>query len=183
VQRIGVQRIARAGALVVLVAGCSASHSSPSSRPTSTTTTTTTAIAGTAGARACAPSLPVVAPVRDPHALARSAGGERIVGSDALSTIASRLRGDVVHQRRGWVMKVPWFTRPFGIPAITARRLDGVGTFAASADAATDATGTWVASNLIFSTAGCWEVTVRFRASVLRFEVRVGPPTSDPRGP
>jgi hypothetical protein len=103
---------------------------------------------------------------------------EPVVGSGALWTIASASRLHAVHERRGWLMKVPWFTRPFGIPRITARRLDGDGTFHATADEAIDQNGKWVASNLIFSTAGCWEVTGRFHASMLRFEVRVG--TSNP---
>jgi hypothetical protein len=57
---------------------------------------------------------------------------------------------------------------------ITARRVDGAGTFQASADEAIDQNGKWVASNLIFSTAGCWEVSARFRTSTLRFEARIG---------
>jgi hypothetical protein len=70
---------------------------------------------------------------------------------------------------------MPWFTRPWGIPLITARRLDGSGTFHATANEAIDQNGRWVASNLIFSAAGCWKVTSRYHASTLRFEVRVGP--------
>ncbi len=69
---------------------------------------------------------------------------------------------------------MPWFTRPFGIPLITARRVDGDRTFHATADEAIDQNGNWVASNLIFSTAGCWEVTARYRASTFRFEARIG---------
>jgi hypothetical protein len=122
--------------------------------------------------------MAAIPPARVPRDVARLANGEPVVGSGALWTIASALRGDVVHQPRGWVIKMPWFTRPFGIPAIRARRLDGVGTFRAGANEAIDGSGTWVASNLVFSTAGCWEVTGRYRGSTLRFEVRVG--TSDP---
>ncbi len=77
---------------------------------------------------------------------------------------------------------MPWITRPFGIPVITARRLDGSGTFRASANEAIDQNGRWVASNLIFSTAGCWEVTGRYRESMLRFETRVGTPDALVRG-
>jgi hypothetical protein len=104
--------------------------------------------------------------------------GQPVVGSGALWSIASALRVHAVHELGGWFIKMPWFTRPFGIPLITARRLDGLGTFHATADEAIDQNGRWVASNLIFSTAGCWEVTARFHASTLRFEVRVG--TSNP---
>ena len=105
-------------------------------------------------------------------------GQQPVVGSGALWTIAAALHLPGNHQLRGWVIKMPWFTRPFGIPAIAARRLDGIGTFHATADEAIDENGKWVASNLIFSTAGCWEVTGRYRASTLRFEARIG--TSNP---
>ena len=120
--------------------------------------------------------MAAVAPDRVPRAIARLANGASIVGSGALWTITSALRVNADHQLRGWVIKMPWFTRPFGIPVIRAQRLDGVGTFRATASEAIDATGRWVASNLIFSTAGCWEVTARFRGSTLQFEVRVGAP-------
>jgi hypothetical protein len=73
---------------------------------------------------------------------------------------------------------MPWFTRPFGIPTIAAHRLDGSGTFHATANEAFDQNGKWVASLLVFSTAGCWEVTGRYHASTLRFEARIG--TSNP---
>jgi hypothetical protein len=104
------------------------------------------------------------------------AHGRPVVGSGALWTIASALRLHGSHQTRGWVIKMPWITRPFGIPVITAHRLDGAGTFRARADEAIDQNGKWVASNLIFSNAGCWEVTSRFRGSTIRFQVRIGSP-------
>lgn len=151
--------------LAVIVAGCSASHHS-SATPTSATTTTVLA----AAARPCTRTLTAVPPDRVPHDVAH---GRPVVGSGALWTIASALHLHGDHQLRGWVIKMPWFTRPFGIPLITARRLDGVGSFHATADEAIDQNGRWVASNLIFSTAGCWEVTSRFRGSTLRFELRI----------
>ncbi len=157
-----------AASLLVIVAGCSASHHT-SATPTSTSTTPTSRAAG---ARPCASAIPAVAPDRVPRDLA--SGDQRVVGSGALWTIEGALHLHGNHQLRGWVIKMPWFTRPFGIPLITARRIDGVGTFRATADEAMDQNGKWVASNLIFSTAGCWAVTARFRASTLRFDARIG---------
>lgn len=161
-----------AAALVVIVAGCSASHHSSAI----STSTSTTATARATGVRPCSSTMTAVPPDRVPRDLAD--GHEPVVGSGALWTIAAALHLHGNHQPGGWVIKMPWFTRPFGIPAIAAQRLDGTGTFHATANEAIDQNGTWVASNLIFSTAGCWEVTARFHASTLRFEVRVG--TSNP---
>jgi hypothetical protein len=131
----------------------------------------TTTIVRAVATRPCTRTLSAVPAYRVPAGVGH---GEPVVGAGALWTIAAavRLHGD--HQARGWVVKMPWITRPFGIPAITARRLDGTGTFRATADEAIDQTGKWVASNLIFSTAGCWEVTSRYRGSTIRFEVRIG---------
>ena len=166
-----VKRTARVVAsLLVIVAGCGASHHS-SAISTSTTTASVRAI----GVRPCTRTMTAVPSDRVPRDVAR---GQPVVGSGALWTIASALRLHGDHQLRGWVIKMPWFTRPFGIPLVTARRLDGFGTFHATADEAIDQNGTWVASTLVFSTAGCWEVTSRFHASTLRFEMRIG--TSNP---
>ncbi len=156
-----------AALLLVMVAGCSASH-----HRSATSTSTTTATSRATGVRPCASALTAVAPDRVPRDLAH--GEQPVVGSGALWTIEAALHLHGNHQPRGWVIKMPWFTRPFGIPLITARRVDGVGTFHATANEAIDQNGKWVASNLIFSTAGCWGVTARFRASTLRFEARIG---------
>jgi hypothetical protein len=156
--------------LLVLLAACSVSHPGSAS---SITSSTTTAIVRAAAPRPCTRTLSAVRPDRVPAGVGH---GRPVVGSGALWTIAAALRLHGDHQTRGWVIKMPWITRPFGIPVITARRLDGVGTFHASADEAIDQNGQWVASNLIFSTAGCWEVTSRFRGSTIRFEVRIGSP-------
>jgi len=157
---------------LVIAAGCSASHQS------SVTSTSTTAIGRANGVRPCASTMTAVPSDRVPSDVAH--GQQPVVGSGALWTIeaALRLHGD--HQLRGWVIKMPWFTRPFGIPTIAARRLDGMGTFHATANEAFDQNGKWVASLLVFSTAGCWEVTGRYHASSFRFEARIG--TSNPSG-
>jgi hypothetical protein len=153
--------------LLVIVAGCSAS---PHRSAVSTSTTSETARA--AEVRPCTRTMTAVPSDRVPPGVAH---GRPVVGSGALWTIAAALRVHGDHQPRGWVIKMPWFTRSWGIPLITARQLDGVGTFHATANEAIDQNGRWVASNLIFSAAGCWEVTSRYHASTLRFEVRVGP--------
>ena len=164
-------RVAPLLLLVLLVAACSDSHPGSASSVTTTTTTARSATTVRAAPAPCTRTLTVVSPDRAPAGVAH---GRPVVGSGALWTIASAMTEHGNHQTRGWVVKMPWITRPFGIPVITGRRLDGAGTFAASADEAIDQNGKWVASNLIFSTPGCWEVTGRFRGSTLRFEVRIG---------
>jgi hypothetical protein len=160
-----------AASLLVIVAGCTASH--PRSAISTSTSTSTTATHHITGVRPCVATMTAVPPDRVPRDLAH--GQQPVVGSGALWTVAAALQPHaMIRQLRGWVIKMPWFTRPFGIPAITARRLDGIGTFHATASEAIDQNGRWVASNLIFSTAGCWEVTGRYHASTLRFEIRIG---------
>jgi hypothetical protein len=92
-----------------------------------------------------------------------------------LWTVAAALRVPAVHELGEWRVKFPWFTRPPAddVPAITARRLDGAGTFRADANRAFDAHGSWVASGLIFSAPGCWEVTGHYRGSTLTFPLHV----------
>ena len=136
---------------------------------------TTAATVRATEVRPCTPTVTTIPPDRLPRDLTH---GQPVVGAGALWTIAAALRLHGDHHTRGWAIKMPWFTRPWGIPLITARRLDGVGTFQATADEAIDQNGRWVASNLIFSTAGCWEVTSRYHGTTLRFDLRVG--TSNP---
>ena len=110
-----------------------------------------------------------------PKDVARWAQGRAVVGRRHLWTVRSAL--DVPPDRRpnGWLLKFPWYTRPFGLPRIDGRRLDGAGTFHASVNRADDQSGTWVASTLEFSDAGCWEVAARFfDTKAMRFRIRVG---------
>ena len=165
------------GVVVVVVAGGGAfavarttdnirvSVGPPSS--SSTTTSTTTDLA------TCAASIVVVPRSEVPPDVAAWAHGLPVVGGGALW--AARPLIDIApdHQVNVWRLKFSWFTRPFGLPTISGRRLDGPGTFHADANPATDARGTWVVSSLEFSAPGCWEVTARYRSSTIRFRVHV----------
>jgi hypothetical protein len=109
-----------------------------------------------------------------PRDVAAWANDRAVIGAGALWTERSALAVPPHYQQGAWYLKFPWYTRPFGLPTVTARRVDGPGMFWFSANRATDATETWVASNLVFSTTGCWEVTSSYRNSSLRFRIRVG---------
>ena len=105
--------------------------------------------------------------------VARWAHGAAVVGHGALWTIRSAIDVSASRQPKGWFLKFPWYARPFGLPNITGRRLDGAGTFHASVDRADDARGAWVVSSLEFSHRGCWEVTSRYRKATIRFHLNV----------
>ena len=126
---------------------------------------------------ACAASISVVPRAKVPHDVASWAQGAAVVGNGALWTIRSAIDVPPNHQSNVWRLKFPWYTRPFGLPTITGRRLDGTGTFHANANPATDSRGTWVVSSLEFSSPGCWQVTSRYRTSTIRFRVHIPAPT------
>ena len=111
-----------------------------------------------------------------PSDVAAWAGGEPVVGHGELWTARKLLSLAPTEDNGIWRAKIAWFTRPFGIPRIDGRRLDGPGTFHASADRADDQRGTWVASGLEFSQPGCWEVTASFDNSEIVFRILVGDP-------
>jgi hypothetical protein len=124
----------------------------------------------------CAAGIEVVDPEKVPEDVARWSSGRPVVGAAHLWTVRSAIDVAPLHLENGWRLKFPWFTRPFGLPRIDGRRLDGDGAFHADANDATDQNGTWVASILEFSEPGCWEVSARYYDdNVLRFRVRVGP--------
>jgi hypothetical protein len=115
---------------------------------------------------ACAASIVTVPKAKVPSDVARWAGGAPVVGDDALWTIRSAINVPAVRQPHGWYfLKFPWYARPFGLPSISGRRLDGAGSFRADANQAVDARGVWVVSSLEFSHPGCWEVTSRYRST------------------
>jgi hypothetical protein len=162
--------------LPVLLTACShatkgASPPPPASPKAQTSVGTPTAASP---ASPCATPVDAVAAAMIPHNVKVWAHGESVVGGGALWTIRSALGVPGTAYQHTWVVKFPWFTRPFGLPRIDARRVDGPGTFRSSVDRAVDQTGVWVASSLVFSTAGCWEVTSRFDDSVLHFRILVG---------
>ena len=121
----------------------------------------------------CAASIATVPKANVPRDVARWAHGAAVVGHGALWTIRSAIDVSASRQPKGWFLKFPWYTRPFGLPSITGRRLDGPGTFHASVNRADDARGAWVVSSLEFSHRGCWEVTSRYRKSTIRFHLEV----------
>jgi hypothetical protein len=115
-------------------------------------------------------------PKEVPSDVAKWAGGAPVVGHGALWTIRSAIDVAPDHQGDVWRLKFPWFTRPFGLPKITGRRLDGPGGFHSHAGSATDARGTWAVSTLEFSAPGCWEVTAGYRNVGITFRILVGEP-------
>ncbi|HEY5013132.1 MAG TPA: hypothetical protein VIK61_10565 [Acidimicrobiia bacterium] len=119
-----------------------------------------------------------ITPANDvPSDVAAWAQGAPVVGHGGLWTARSAIAVRALRQPDGtWLLKFPWFTRPFGVPQINGRRLDGAGSFHSDANAATDQRGTWVASSLAFSTSGCWEVTARFGGATITFRTLVGSP-------
>lgn len=121
----------------------------------------------------CAVSISVVPRAKVPHDVAAWAQGAAVVGNGALWTIRSAIDVPGSHQSNIWRVKFPWYTRPFGLPTITGRRLDGTGTFHADANPATDARGTWVVSSLEFSRPGCWQITSRYGSSTIRFNMHI----------
>jgi hypothetical protein len=134
----------------------------------------------------CTASVKIVPQALVPRDVAAWADGSAVVGHGALWTIRSAIDVNGTRLPNGvWLLKFPWFTRPFGLPTISGRRLDGKGTFHANADPATDSRGTWVVSSLEFSHTGCWQVTGRYRTSTLRFRVHVttDTPTTTTRRP
>ena len=181
---------ALAGLVVIVVAGGSAivaSHTNASPRlsvgqtSSSKTTTSTSPTATT-----CAASISLVPPAKVPHDVAAWAQGAAVVGNGALWTRRSNIDVPGSHQSKIWRVKFSWYTRPFGLPTITGRRLDGTGTFHADANPATDSRGTWVVSSFEFSHPGCWQITGRYRSSTIRFRMHIlanshpAPPSSTP---
>jgi hypothetical protein len=150
-------------AVVLCVAACD----NGSTRVARATTTTTTTVAACAQHEGAVPN--------PPPDVTRWADGAPVIGSGALWTIASARSVPAVREVGAWRIKFPWLTRPAGndVPTISGRRLDGAGTFKAEANRAFDANGSWVASNLTFSSPGCWEVTARYRGSTLTVRLRV----------
>jgi hypothetical protein len=160
--------------LPLLLTACSApTKAVPKPVASSTSPTSVAAITGDSR-KACATPIATVRPAEVPQAVRAWAHGQAVVGHGALWTLRGAIDNAGTPYERGWLFKIPWFTRPFGLPRIDATRLDGTGSFRPSVHRATDEAGTFVTSSLIFSTAGCWQVTSRFDDSVVRFRLPVG---------
>jgi photosystem II stability/assembly factor-like uncharacterized protein len=127
----------------------------------------------------CAAGIDAVPAAEVPSDVAAWADGRPVVGGGQLWTAESAMHVAGTPVGPAWDLKFPWFTKPSGLPQISARRLDGPGTFSSDVNHALDSRGAWVVSSLQFSTPGCWEVTGRFQSSTLTFRVAIGPvPTS-----
>jgi hypothetical protein len=166
-----------AGVVVIVVAGGSAvavSDNNDNSRVSVGQSSSSKAnTSSSPSATTCAASIPVVPRAKLPHDVAAWAQGAVVVGNGALWTTRSAIDVPGSHQSNIWRVKFPWYTRPFGLPTITGRRLDGTGTFHADANSATDSRGTWVVSSFEFSRPGCWQVTSRYRGSTIRFNMHI----------
>jgi hypothetical protein len=118
-----------------------------------------------------------VAQRRVPSDVRTWAHHQRVIGGGALWAVRSGVEQAPKFDATAgmYTTKVGWYLRPAigDVPQINGRGLDGEGTFHADANPATDASGTWVASDLQFSSPGCWEVTARYRSSKLRFHIDV----------
>jgi hypothetical protein len=171
-----VSAISGALAIAVVAAGVrSANKQSIGVRTISTTTTST--ISAPAGVSECRSDVRTVAAANVPSDVRAWSGGRAVIGGGELWTARSAVIAVRNRQPDGsWLLKFPWFTRPFGLPRLEGRRLDGQGTFRGDANEAIDQRGKWVVSSLEFSTAGCWEVTARYDRAKITFRVLVGNP-------
>lgn len=133
----------------------------------------TVASSTAAPAASCRPGVGTV-PAKDvPRDVAKWADGAPVVGHGALWTIRSAMAAAPTWYNGTWLLKFPWFTRPFGLPRINGHRIDGPGSFRFDAGSATDQGGTWVVSSLEFSALGCWEVTASYRNVGIVFRILV----------
>ena len=130
----------------------------------------------------CAAHIATV-PAKDvPVDVAAWARGAPVVGGGELWTIRSAIAVPATYVRTRnaphgiWLLKFPWFTRPFGTPRLDGRRLDGPGGFGFDVNRAIDQEGAFVTSSLTFTVPGCWEVTARFDRATITFRVPVGNP-------
>jgi hypothetical protein len=158
--------------VAIVVAGVHAAQESPVSVRTLTSTT-----ASAPAGLECTVIPPTVPAAEVPSDVSKWADDKPVIGERELWTIRSAPAVRANRQPDGsWLLKFPWFTRPFGIPTFAGGRLDGPGTFHGNGDQAIDQSGVWVASSLEFSAAGCWEVTARYQTAAITFRILVGEP-------
>jgi hypothetical protein len=180
VRRAGLRRVTAVGVVVVVVVGGGVALATRTDRGPSVDTPP-------AHADVCTPPRAVVSsrvpadvvawadgPVPTSTQLLPHRPHRAVLGEGAIWTVRSATAVPGTPLEGHWLVKFPWFTRPSGVPRITGRRLDGPGTFTGDANVARDENGTFVTSSLIFSDAGCWKVTARYRGSTLTFPIRVG---------
>jgi hypothetical protein len=100
--------------------------------------------------------------------------GRAVIGGGALWT--ARRQNNPIHDGSIYRLKIGWYAIPFGLPTITARRLDGPGRATGDANEAINEHGKWVASAIELPSAGCWEITARYRHSPITFRQLIGNP-------
>jgi hypothetical protein len=164
---------ALAVALVVAIVAIGLNGSGGPVKVGTTTPSTTTA----PPVPRCALGVSTVPGAQVPNAVSAWAHGFPVVGGDELWTTRRAITVGPLHDGAVYRMKISWFTTPFGLPAITARRLDAVEPPATGdANEAIDQRGRWVASTIELPSAGCWEITARYQNSTIVFRRLVGDP-------
>jgi hypothetical protein len=116
----------------------------------------------------------VVPPNQVPAVVSAWNDGRGVIGGGALWT--ARRQNRPIHDGSIYRLKIGWYAIPFGLPTITARRLDGPGRATGDANQAINEHGKWVASAIELPSVGCWAITARYRHSTITFRELIGAP-------
>ena len=170
-QMTGALSTVLAAALVVGIIGLGLNGSDGTVQVRTTSPTSTPTASGQ-----CRFGAKVVPPNQVPPEVAKWASGSRrgVIGGGALWTI--RAQNGAIHDGSIYRIKIGWWTIPWGIPKITARRLDGPGRAVGHGNEAIDQNGKWVASTIELPSVGCWEITATYKHSTITFRRLVGNP-------
>jgi hypothetical protein len=163
----GTSALAAALVLGIVVIGLNGSNRSVNVRTTTPPATK---------APRCTLGVSTVPIAQVPSAVAAWAGRAAVVGAGRLWTTRRALASAPIHDRGDYRLKIGWFATPFGIPTVTADRLDGLGFAHGNANAATDQRGKWVASTIELPAPGCWVITAQLGRSTIRFRRMIGNP-------
>jgi hypothetical protein len=125
----------------------------------------------------CALGVKTVPPAQVPPAVAAWVHGLAVVGGGRLWTARRSIAVGAIHDGSIYRLKIGWFATPFGIPSITARRLDAIGHAVGDANEAIDGRGKWVVSTIELPAAGCWQITAKLGSSTIVFRRLVGDPS------
>jgi hypothetical protein len=164
----GSSMLAAALVVAIVAAGLSGSNGSVKVETTAPSTTTV------ASDSRCALGVRTVPASEVPSVVAAWADGAAVVGGHALWTARASIASGPIHDGSIYRLKIGWYAIPFGLPTITARRLDGPGRATGDANEAINEHGKWVASAIELPAAGCWEITARYRGSRIVFSRLVG---------
>jgi hypothetical protein len=141
------------------------------------------ASAGVANARSgrCTRIPSAVTPAKVPADVKAWASDGPVIGGGSIwgerDNLPPRVRPELDPVSGLYVTKFAWYLIPTRghVPTITGSRVDGPGTFSSNAEpTGLPGTAGFVASTLMFSTAGCWQVTGANNGSKLTFRIRVG---------